>query len=194
MDLNPGVKKISKSIGKLIANCNENFKAVESLCEDIGQHLNAAGDLTEKLSRYINKVSDEYSDYFDHNRITPVTELIHMFETASACLAEVGVQMKKGSSVFATDLQRLFKFTSYENQGLQNLIDQRNSFSDVYEDSKLRLERKKALLLEQKDLRRWGIDPAKLKVNPQDLLKNPNLAKRYMLPQVHKVNWRNHRR
>lgn len=184
MDLNPGVKKVAKDIGKFVSTCTETFKAVESLCADISGHLESAGELAEKLSRYVGKVAVDYADFFDHNKIAPVDDLTTLLESASTCLAELGGQFKKNSEVFETDLQRLFKFASLENQGLQSIIEQRNSFTEVYEEAKLALERKKASLMDQQDLRRWGIDPKKLKVDPQELLKNPSLARKYMLPQV----------
>lgn len=184
MDLNPGVKKVSKDIGKLISNCNESFKVVETLCEEIGHHVCTAGELTEKLSKYLNKINKDYSSFFDHNKSSPVSEMGQVYDSASSMLAEIGNQMKKSSIVFSGDLQRMFKFSSYENEGLQHLIELRNSFTETYEEAKINLERKKAALVEQKDLRRWGIDPTKLKLSPQDLLNNPSLGKKYMLPQV----------
>jgi hypothetical protein len=187
MDMNPGIKKISKDIDKLVNNCYENHKVAQTLCEDIGNHMAKAGELTEKLARYMNKINKDYSEYFEYNKISPIVEIGHLYESASSMLADVGIQMKKTSSVFSEDMKFMFEFANYENDGLQRLIELRNSFSETYEEAKINLERKKVVLFEQKDLRRWGIDPARLKLNPENLLKNPVLGKKYMLPQVYKL-------
>lgn len=186
MDMNPGIKKISKDIDKLVNNCYENHKVAQTLCEDIGNHMAKAGELTEKLARYMNKINKDYSEYFEYNKISPIVEISHLYESASSMLADVGIQMKKTSSVFSEDMKFMFEFANYENDGLQRLIELRNSFNETYEEAKINLERKKVVLFEQKDLRRWGIDPARLKLDPETLLKNPVIGKKYMLPQVFK--------
>ena len=184
MDMNPGVKKISKGINKLVNSCYENHKVAETLCSDIGFHMDKAGDLSEKLARYINKIKKDYSDYFEHNKVNQVIEMVQIYESASEMLSEMGTQLKKSSSLFSIDMQRMFAFTNYENKGFQRLTELRNSFSETYEEAKINLERKKVILFEQKDLRRWGIDPLKLGFKPDELLSNPVLGKKYMLPQV----------
>lgn len=183
--MNPGVKKLSKEIDKLAANCYESHKVAETLCSDIGFHLSKAGELSEKLARYINKINDDYSDYFEHNKINQVVEISQIYESASELLSEVGSQLKQSSSIFAQDMQQMFTFASYENEGFKQLIDLRNNFAESYEEAKISLERKKVLLFEQKDLRRWGIDPTKLGFKAEELLNNPVMGKKYMLPQVH---------
>lgn len=184
MDMNPGVKKISKDIDKLVNNCNESHRAAEALCSDIGFHLGKAGELSEKLSRYINKINKDYSDYFEHNKINQVIEISQIYDSASEMLSEVASQFKNSSIIFSKDMQQMFTFANYENEGFKRLIELRNTFSESYEEAKINLERKKVILYEQKDLRRWGIDPTKLGFKPEELLKNPVLSKKYMLPQV----------
>lgn len=184
MDMNPGVKKISKDIDKLVSNCNENHKVAESLCSDIGFHLGKAGELSEKLARYISKINKDYSDYFEHNKINQVIEIGQIYDSATDLLSEVSSQLRNTSKLFSGDMQRMFTFANYENEGFQNLIELRNNFSETYEDAKISLERKKVILFEQKDLRRWGIDPSKVGFKPEELLSNPTLGKKLMLPQV----------
>lgn len=184
MDMNPGIKKVSKEIDKLVSSCNENHKVAQTLCNDIGYHMGKAGELTEKLALYINKINKDYSDYFENNKMTSIVEISQIYESASSMLADMGSQMKKTSEIFSGDMQYMFEFANYENEGLQKLIELRNSFSENYEDAKINLERKKAILFEQKNLRRWGIDSAKLKISPTELFNNPVLSKKYMLPQV----------
>lgn len=184
MDMNPGIKKVSKEIDKLVSSCNENHKVAQTLCNDIGYHMSKAGELTEKLALYINKINKDYSDYFENNKMTSIVEISQIYESASSMLADMGSQMKKTSEIFSGDMQYMFEFANYENEGLQKLIELRNSFSENYEDAKINLERKKAILFEQKNLRRWGIDSAKLKISPTELFNNPVLSKKYMLPQV----------
>lgn len=184
MDMNPGIKKVSKDIDKLVNSCYENHKVAQALCENIGAYLGKAGELTERLSRYMNKINKDYSDYFENNKIAPIVEISQIYESASSMLSEVGMQMKKTSSIFSEDMQYMFEFANYENEGLQRLIELRNSFSESYEDAKINLERKKVILFEQKNLRSWGIDAGKTKISPSDLLNNAVLSKRYMLPQV----------
>lgn len=184
MDLNPGIKKISKEIDKLVSNCYENHKVAQTLCEDIGSHLEKAGELAEKLARYMNMINKDYSNYFEHNKITPVVEIGHLFESASSMIADLGSQMRKSSTLFSDEMQGMFEFANYENEGLGRLIELRNSFSEAYEDAKINLERKKVILFEQKDLRRWGVNPEKINLKPAELLNNPVLAKKFMLPQV----------
>ena len=191
MDMNPGVKKISKDIDRLVNNCYDNHKAAESICSEIGHHLDKAGELSDKLARYISKINKDYSDYFEHNKINQVIEIGRIYESASQMLAEVGTHLRKTSTVFSKDMQNMFTFANYENEGYQKLIELRNNFSETYEDAKINLERKKVILFEQKDLRRWGIDPTKLNIKPEDLLNNPVLGKKYMLPQVTSVHIRN---
>jgi len=193
MDMNPGVKKISKDIDKLVNNCYENHKVAETLCSEIGYHLGRAGELSEKLARYVNKINRDYADYFEHNKINQVIEIGHIYESASQMLSEVGTHLKASSNVFSKDMQRMFAFANYENEGFQRLIELRNSFSESYEEAKIGLERKKVILFEQKDLRRWGIDPRKLGFKPEELLNNPVLGKKYMLPQVGATSSRNPR-
>lgn len=191
MDMNPGVKKISRDIDKLVNSCHDNHKVAETLCSEIGFHMDKAGELSEKLARYINKINKDYSDYFEHNKVNQVIEIGEIYESASEMLSEMGTQLKKTSSLFSTDMQRMFAFANYENEGFQRLIEMRNSFSETYEEAKINLERKKVILFEQKDLRRWGIDPSKLGFKPDELLNNPVLGKKYMLPQVSCHNCRN---
>ncbi len=182
--MNPGIKKVTKDIDKLIANYSDNAKAAEELCSDIGFHLDRAGELSDRLAKYINKISKDYSEYFEHNKTSTVTDICILYQDTSQMLTEVGLQMRKTSTLFAHDLQRMLDFGKYENEGLQKFIELRNSFCESYEDAKINLERKKALLFEQKDPRKWGVDPAKTKLPIETLLKNQTLAKKYMLPQV----------
>lgn len=194
MDMNPGVKKISKDIDKLVNNCYENNKAAEALCSDIGYHLDKAGELSERLARYMGKINQDYAEYFEHNKITPVVEIGQIYESASALLENMGNTWRKTAKSFAVDMQRMFDFANYENSGLQRLIELRNSFSETYEEAKINLEKKKAVLFEQKDLRRWGVDSTKLKVKAENLFANPAIANKYMLPQVAESYVGNHQR
>ena len=57
--MNPGIKKVTKDIDKLIANYSDNAKVAEELCHDIGFHLERAGDLSERLGRNIKKISKQ---------------------------------------------------------------------------------------------------------------------------------------
>lgn len=183
MDMNPGIKRITKDIDKLVTNFAENSKIAEELCYDIGFHLDKAGELSDKLSRYMNKINKDYADYFEHNKVATVIDIGKLYDEASGMLADVGSQWRKSATVFSRDMLRMFSFGTYENEGFQKLIEMRNNFSETYEEAKINLERKKVILFEQKDLRRWGIDPKKLNVPAENVLANPTLAKKYMLPQ-----------
>ena len=182
--MNPGIKKVTKDIDKLIANYSDNAKVAEELCHDIGFHLERAGDLSERLGRYIKKISKDYAEYFENNKTSTVTDICTLYQDTTQMLVEVGLQMRKTSTLFSNDMQRMFSFGKYENEGLQKLIEMRNCFCESYEEAKINLERKKALLFEQKDPRKWGVDPAKIKLPIETLLKNQTLAKKFMLPQV----------
>ena len=184
MDMNPGVKKVSRDIGRLVASCHDNTRAAESLCADIGFHLDKAGDLAQKLARYVHKINQDYADYFEHNKVSPVVEIGAIYDAATDLLAEVGSQLRRSSAVFQKDMQQMFRFSNFENEGFQRLIELRNSFAESYEEAKIGLERKKVVLLESKDVRRWGVDPTRLGFRPEELLGNTVLAKKYMLPQV----------
>jgi gas vesicle protein len=191
LDMNPGIKKVTKDIDKLIANYSDNSKVAEELCTEIGFHLNRAGELSDRLAKYIKKISKDYEEYFENNKSSTVTDICTLYQDTNQMLSEVGMQMRKTSTLFTDDMQRLFSFGNYENEGLQKFIELRNSFCESYEEAKINLERKKALLFEQKDPRKWGVDPAKTKLPIETLLKNQTLAKKFMLPQVdplHKGN------
>ncbi len=181
--MNPGIKRISRDIDKLVTNFAENSKIAEELCYDIGFHLDKAGELSDKLARYMNKINKDYAEYFEHNKIATVIDIGKLYDEAAGMLSEVGGQWRKSSTVFSRDMLRMFSFGTYENEGFQNLIELRNSFSETYEEAKINLERKKVILFEQKDLRRWGIDQSKLNVPAENLMTNSTLAKKYMLPQ-----------
>lgn len=182
--MNPGIKKITKDIHKMIDCYSSNTKMAEEMCQGIGFHLEKAGELSDKLSKCLSNIGKGYSDYFEHNKIRIINNVCSLYQTTSEVVAEIGDQMKKTSKIFSSELRNMISFGSYENEGLLNLILTRNSYVESYEEAKINLERKKVLLLDQTDIRKWGIDPAKLKLPVETLLKSPDLAKKYMLPQV----------
>ena len=192
--MNPGIKKLTKEVDRLISNYSDNTKIAEELCHDIGFHLDRAGELSERLARYVNKISKDYAEYFENNKTSTVTDICTLYQDTTQMLADLGSQMRKTSGLFSNDMQRMFSFGKYENEGFQKLIELRNCFCETYEDSKINLERKKALLFEQKDPRKWGVDPAKIKLPLETLLKNQTLAKKFMLPQVKSSQRGNKRR
>ena len=117
MDMNPGIKKISKDIDKLVSSFADNSKVAEELCRDIGFHLGKAGELSDKLARYINLINKDYADYFEHNKIPAVVDIAKLYDEASGMLVEVGGQWRKSSVIFSKDMLRMFSFGTWENEG-----------------------------------------------------------------------------
>lgn len=117
MDMNPGIKKISRDIDKLVNSFTEDSRIAEEICRDIGFHLDKAGHLTDKLARYMNKINKDYADYFEHNKISTVVDMGKLYDEASDMLSEVGGHWKKMAPLFSKDMLRLFSFGTYENEG-----------------------------------------------------------------------------
>jgi hypothetical protein len=183
MDLNPGVKKLSKEISKLSTSITESTETAKELCAEIGRHLNKAGDLSQKLAKLLSKICKSYSEYFDAHTFESAAEITEMFDMACKSIDNSGMQWRKTAEMIGKDMENMFSLGIDEIGGIQTLIEQRNSFAEIYEEAKINLERKKATLFDQKDLRRWGVDPKKVKIPEEKIFKDFSIAQKLMLPQ-----------
>lgn len=182
LDMNTGIGKIASEISKLATSTANSSKLAEDLCEQIADHLLKAAQLTDKLSRYLVKMNNDYSDFFDHNRVKSVDELTKLHNIGTSMVQDMTKSLKHKAELFKKDFSRFFQISVIQNEGFISLVDRRNEFSSTYQDAKINLEKKKASLFEVKDLRRWGIDQRKLNISPQTLFNNQSMALKLMLP------------
>lgn len=183
MDLNPGIKKISKEIGKLSASVSESTDTAKELCAEIGRHLDKAGDLSQRLAKHLAKICKSYTEYFETNSLESARDVTEMFDMACKSIDNSGLQWRKTAAMISKDMDNMFSLGVDEVEGFQTLIEQRNSFAETYEEAKINLERKKVALFDQKDLRRWGVDPKKVKIPEEKIFKDFSIAQKLMLPQ-----------
>lgn len=183
MDLNPGLKKISKEINKLSAIVSESTDNAKELCAEIGRHLDKAGELSQRLAKHLDRICRSYSEYFESNSLESAKEITDMFDMACKSIDNSGLQWRKTAAMVSKDMDNMFSLGVDELEAFQSLIEQRNNFAETYEEAKINLERKKVALFDQKDLRRWGVDPKKVKIPEEKIFKDFAIAQKLMLPQ-----------
>lgn len=183
MDLNPGIKKLSKELGKVSASLSENTDTAKDLCAEIGRHLDKAGELSQRLAKHLSKICKTYAEFLETNKLESANDIVEVFDMACKSIDNSGIQWRKTASVISKDMENMFTLGVDEVEGFQALVEQRNTFAETYEEAKINLERKKVALFDQKDLRRWGVDPKKVKIPEEKVFKDFSIAQKLMLPQ-----------
>lgn len=183
MDLNPGIKKLSKELSKLSSSMSENTDTAKDLCAEIGRHLDKAGELSQRLAKHLSKICKTYAEFLESHKLESANDIVEMFDMACKSIDNSGIQWRKTASVISKDMDNMFTLGVDEVEGFQALVEQRNTFAETYEEAKINLERKKVALFDQKDLRRWGVDPKKVKIPEEKVFKDFSIAQKLMLPQ-----------
>ena len=202
LDMGQDARLSSRTVSQIIDSNRQLEQEAADICKGITGHMRAISDSYQRLSDISNKIHENYKT--KSRKFIPETmeNCKELYNTLSKSFEKWSLIWKKDEGSFFKNIRMMFNFSSYEEDGLNQvypkiskfsklifqLSELRNQFSLLYKDKRTQLSIKKEKAYPQMDLVKWEINQDSLTVPIQTLLQDKTLAKSYMFPKVNFTN------
>ena len=151
------------------------------LCKGLEKVSCTLASMAEEI-RELETINRNFNETVDEGKWSDVGSLYNDLNERINCW---GHQIEKTSLIVKEHLFKTFKYSRKECEAAIQMINIRNECGQAYFGAVKHLSEEKDLLLDKKDPSKWRLDPkvSNEKIAPEDLLKNRNLAKHFMMPE-----------
>lgn len=160
------------------------FSQLKHLSYDLSDLLKKAGKTIHKISALFSSHIKESLVIYSKIKFKSDDEVNTVYKKLKIGLNEWGSQMLTQSKYVIDNMASFFHFKKHENTTFNRLFSAKLSFGDEFRKSWDSLEKTKKKLFEGKNTEKWQIDYNSIDGDFNELFKDYEKIKPYMLPNV----------
>ncbi len=159
------------------------FSQLKHLCYDLAQQLGKTGNIIHKIANLYNKYIKENTMLFEKIKFKENEEVKTIHKKLFIGLNEWGSQLLSQKKFVVDDMASFFHYRKHEDIQLSKLLNLKLNMNMKLKTKFDELNNKKVKLFQQKDIKKWKIDPKEADGDLNSLLQNFDKAKPLMLPK-----------
>lgn len=175
---------VFKKLDLFFNNNSKIFSQLKHLSYDLADLLTKAGKTIHRISALYNMHIKDSLQTYAKVRFKADEEVDLVFKKLKLGLNEWGSQMITQSRYVIDNLASFFHFKKHENATFSKLFEAKMEFGAVFKKNWDDLEKTKKKLFDGKNTEKWKINYNDLDGDFNEMFKDFNLIKPYMLPDV----------
>lgn len=175
---------VFKVINEFSKKTQKQFSQLKHLSSDLANLLGK----TSKLIHNISQVYDSYiktsEEYYSKAGFHYQDEVHATNKNLQVGFAEWGSQLLTQKRFVTDHIFSFFHFKKHEAKSMSTLLTQKEEINDIFKKKLQALDDKKLALFEAKNPEKWKLNYEKINGDLNEMFKNYQLIKPFMLPDV----------